>query len=75
MHKCREREREREILRILVQELRKIEFQFERYGPSKLEGKMVILRGSGAYLEFTECLEGLGVKMQGLMWNLGKLQG
>jgi hypothetical protein len=36
---------------------------------------MVILRGSGAYLEFTECLEGLGVKMQGLMWNLGKLQG
>jgi hypothetical protein len=25
----------------------------------------------GIYMEFTECLEGLGVKRQGHMWNLG----
>jgi hypothetical protein len=36
---------------------------------------MVISGGSRTYLEFTECLEGLGVKRQGHIWNLGNLQG
>jgi hypothetical protein len=36
---------------------------------------MVISRGSGAYLEFLEWLEVLGIKRKGPIQNLGIFQG
>jgi hypothetical protein len=55
--------KEEVILRILVQESPKSELLLQRYGLWKVLGaKRSFQKGSGVFLKFWECLEGLGTK-------------